>query len=1013
MIKLLDLEKVTKGLRPVTSTEYNIGKSTSFHPDGLFSETIFGAVGSTERGKTFSYINLHCLIVHPALIKPLEQLNRKVILAINRKAAYKLQTNGYLQEDKDGEINSLDSVNKNFNKIFDKPEESKIRKDMRNMLLSYHKRGMVFISKCIVMPTTASRDAQVDEVHGGFRIPPINDYYLKIIRQSLQLDSMSLSSGPMYDILSCKMQQLVDDLYEYIVEKISKKQGMIRQDILGKRADFTGRAVVTGAAGKIRVDEIGIPLRILVKLYEPFILYDMYNSGNVNRDRLSTLIKEWDNSTLSILTIRALLTSIQKGFKISSELEDLVKGSVTRAIADKVVLAKRDPALHSESVQGFKPILTDGDTIQLSIAKCKAYNADFDGDQMALYVPITREAIAEARDKMVSSESKDSLRGISDDFSKDMVIGIYALTQDSPSKKAPIIVRSDDDLKKLEPLDIIKYDGQVTTVGRVLFNKILPHRRYYSNKPINKKDIKNLAENIYNDYIKEKQVYIEFCHQFVNLSMLYYTIMAPSFTLDDLMDIPKEILELKKKLGEAKNPTDAGIIVKQIESSLQTYVETKNTNIGLIGKAGGLKNGYNQTSQILVAKGMINTPNGVKVIKGSYADGFNSEEYFNGGFGSRKGIIDRVLNTSDTGYLSRQLVYALQRVEADPRVVDCKTKRFFTLKATPEIAKRLMGRNIIDKAGKIIPFNKDKHTDKVIHLRSPLYCTSKRICRTCYGELLMRNRTKYVGVLAGQICGEVLTQTIMRTFHVGGSINMKTVNITNELTNIMEDSDKSYFMKSFKQDGTKLISLINGSIEIIPSEYKEPKKDILIEKDKIDLNYAFFALKYMSYVIDVTIDAKIEIDLKDKKIIQSDDKIIIEFSKGSVVMDCLPTPEIFSEQIKVIDATLSGRTPIRLNNGDHFCLKLYNIYRELSGADLIHFEILACNLLRDKGNPSYPARLNPNYGAVIRSLKSIPKLESWLQSLAFENPKESITTGLIYDRPIDETILEKLITGNF
>jgi len=1013
MIKLLDLEKVTKGLRPVTSTEYTIGKSTSFHPDGLFSETIFGPSGSIERGRTFSYINLNCLIIHPALIKPLEQLNRKLILAINRKAAYKLQENGYLVEDKDGDINSIASVYKHFEKIINKPEESKIRKDMRNMILSYHKRGLVFISKCIVMPTTASRDAQVDEVHGGFRIPPINDYYLKIIRQSLQLESMSLNSGPMYDILSVKMQQLVDELYEYIVEKISKKQGMIRQDILGKRADFTGRAVVTGGSGKIKVDEIGIPLRILVKLYEPFILYDMYNSGNVDRGRLSVLIKEWDNSTLSILTIRALLTSIQKGFKIGQELEDLVKGSVTRAIADKVVLAKRDPALHCESVQGFKPILTDGDTIQLSIAKCAAYNADFDGDQMALYVPITREAIAEARDKMVNSESKDSFTGVSDDFSKDVVIGIYALTQDSPSKKAPITVRSDDELKKLEPLDIIKYDGQVTTVGRVLFNKILPHKRYYTNKPINKKDIKNLTKTIYNDYIKEKSVYVEFCHQLINLAMLYYTIMAPSFTLDDLMDVPKEILDLKKKLGEAKDATEAGIIVKQIESALQKYVETKNTNIGLIGKAGGLKNGYNQTSQILVSKGMINTPDGVKIIKGSYSDGFNSEEYFNGGFGSRKGIIDRVLNTSDTGYLSRQLVYALQRVEADPRVVDCKTKRFFTLKATPEIAGRLMGRNIIDKSGKIVPFDKNKHTDKVIHLRSPLYCTSKKICRTCYGELLMRNRTKYVGILAGEICGEVLTQTIMRTFHVGGSINMKTVNISNELTNIMEDSDKSFFMKSFKQDGTKLVSLVDGSIEIIPEEYKEPKKDILITQEKIDLNYAFFALKYLSFVIDVTIDSKIEIQLKDKKVTRTDGKIIIEFPKGSVVMDCLPTPEIFSEQIKVIDATLSGRTPVRLNNGDHFCLKLYNIYRQLSSADLVHFEILASNLLRDKGNPSYPARLNPNYGAVIRSLKSIPKLESWLQALAFENPKESITTGLIYDRPTDETILEKLITGNF
>jgi hypothetical protein len=102
-----------------------------------------------------------------------------------------------------------------------------------------------------------------------------------------------------------------------------------------------------------------------------------------------------------------------------------------------------------------------------------------------------------------------------------------------------------------------------------------------------------------------------------------------------------------------------------------------------------------------------------------------------------------------------------------------------------------------------------------------------------------------------------------------------------------------------------------------------------------------------------------------------------------------------------------------MTNGDHFCLKLYDIYSELSGADLIHFEILASNLLRDKGNPSYPARLNPNYSAVVKSLKSVCQLESWLEALAFENPKQSITTGLIYDRPAEETILEKLITGRF
>jgi len=1012
MIYLLDLDKVTKTLRPVTSTEYVVGKSTSYHPEGLFSEIIFGSRESVDRRKLFSYIELHCKVLHPALMKPIELLNRKVSLAINKKAAYSMDAKGFLTEDKDGKINSIHEIYKNFDKIINRPEESKRRKDMRNMVLAYHKKGIAFIDKCIVMPA-GQRDGQVDEVHGGMRFPPINDYYLKIVRQSLQLQSMSVSEGAMYDILSAKMQQLIDELYEYLVTKISKKQGMIRQNILGKRVDYSGRAVITGGAGKIKVDELGVPLKMLVKLFEPFILFDINNSGNVDKNRLSQLLKEWDGSTLSIISVRSLLTSIHSGFIIPKELEDLVRASVARAIKDKVILAKRDPSLHAESVQALKPVIVDGDTIQLPIGKCASYNADFDGDQMAVYVPVTREAIAEARDKLLTSASKDTMTGVGDEFSKDIVIGLYTLTQDSPSKKAPLVIRNDDELEKLEPLEILKYDGVVTTVGRVLFNKILPSPKYYSNKPISKKDVSLLIEKIYSEYGKSnREVYVEFCNKLVNLGVKYFTIMAPSFTMDDLNDIPKEVLEMKQKIRDAKTPTEANIYIEKNKELMKLYLEKKNTNIGVIGKAGALKNGYGQVNQILVSKGLVNSPTEVKVLADSYADGFNSSDFFKSGYGSRQGIIDRVLNTSTTGYLSRQLVYALQRVEADPRIIDCRTKRFFTLKATPDVAKRLKGRNIVNKMGKIIPFNETEHLNKVIHLRSPVYCTSKSICRTCYGELLMRNRTKYVGVLAGEICGERLTQTIMKSFHVGGAITIKTVDIIKDLSKIMEDSDKHYLLKSFKQEESRLISLTPGKMEIVVEEYKE-NKGLKITNEKVDLDYAFFRLKYLSYDIDVTIDNKIEIDLKDKKISEKDGVITIDFPENSIVFDCLPTPEIFSEKVKVIESLLSGRTPIRMVNGDHFCLKIYAIYSELSGADLIHFEILASNLLRDKGNPSFPARLNPNYSPVIKSLKSVCNLESWLQSLAFENPKQSITTGLIYDRPTDETILEKLITGKF
>ena len=632
-------------------------------------------------------------------------------------------------------------------------------------------------------------------------------------------------------------------------------------------------------------------------------------------------------------------------------------------------------------------------------------------DTMAIYVPITKEAIAEARDKMISSESKDSLDGLSDDFSKDIIIGIYVLTQDSLSKKTPVVLKSDVELDKLHPLEIIRYDGEVTTVGRVLFNKILPSKKYYTNKPITKSDVKSLAQQIYKDYgHSDKQKYIEFVNKVVNLGMKYYTLMGVSFTLDDLMEVPKEALLLKEQLRKVKSNEEADKIIKQIISVYKEYAEKKNNNIGTIGKAGGLKQGFNQATQVVVTKGLIQSGTDVNILVDSYSDGFNTQEYFKSGYGSRQGIIDRVLNTSETGYLSRQLVYALQRVEADPAVRDCKTKRYMKIKVTPDIARRLNGRNIVANDGKIIPFDK-KYVGKVIALRSPLYCISKNICLTCYGNLLLRNRSRYVGIMAGEVCGESLTQTIMRTFHLGGSVSIKTINITDDITRTMSDADKYLFMKSFKQEGSKLIALEDGEIEINLSEYEDPRKDIIQSPEILELNYAYFNLKYLSYNVNITIDNKIGIALTDKVFNEHEGIISIKFKKGSVVFDALPTPQIFSEKVKILSAVLSGRTPWR--NSDHFFMKIFDIYSDLSSADMIHYEILASNLLRDSKNPSYPARLNKNYDPIVKPLKSVPGLESWLQALAFEDPKQSITNGLIYDRPPSETILEKIITGNF
>lgn len=1011
MIYLADLEKTTKLMDPVTATDLTIGKSVNFHPEGLFSEKIFGAKGSKERRQTFSYIDLHCQVLHPALVKPVWLLNRKIIEAIERKRTFRFDDKGELVVDPEGDINGVTAVINNFHKLIARKETNQRRIDMQNMVLNYLKNDMVFIRKCLVIPAFY-RDAEIDEIHGGLRVKPINEYYVKIIRQSLQLESISQKSGPMYDILASKMYQLVNDLYNYIIKRISKKEGLVRQNVLGKRVDFSGGAVITGASSEIKIDEVGIPFRMLVNLFQPFIIHDIHNSGKTDQNRFAELLKSYNGSTFSIPSTRRLLSGIDKGFELPEDLENMIKQSVNRVIEDKVVIAKRDPALHAESVQALKPKMVQGNTIKLNILKCSSYNADFDGDIMAIYVPVTKQAIEEAKDKMLTSQSKDSITSVADDFSKDVAIGLYALTQDSKSQQAPLTIRNDKQLEELHPNDKIKYDGVETTVGRVLFNKILPSKKYYVTGPVNKKYINDLAARIHNDYqYSDKQVYIDFCHEAVKLGMKYYTIMAPSFSLSDF-DIPKNILDMKKKLDSAENVVDANKIANDMTKALEEHVTKEGSNFGVLGKAGGLKGGYNQARQILVSKGLITDSKGdVRVISKSYSDGFDNEEYFESGYASRKGIIDRVINTSETGYLSRQLVFALQRVEADPRLNDCRTKRFVTLKVTPDLAKRLNGRYVVDDERRIVPFSQSM-VGKVIHLRSPIYCSTPNICRTCYGDLLMRNRTRYVGILSAQICGERLTQTIMRTFHTGGAVSIKTVDIISEISRILDNSHKRILEKNFVQEKSVLKALSDGQIEIDTSDYLDAKKDIIITKESIGLNYAYFQLRYADIATDVTIDNKIEIDLRDKEMVSDGQIITIKYKKDSVVFDCIPTNEAFSEQMKIIESLLSGKTPYK--NADHFLMKIYDQYSTLNtGMDLVHLEILASNLLRDRGNPSYPARLNPNYNPVVKSIKAIPKFESWLQAFSFEDPKESITTGLIYDRPTNETILEKLVTGEF
>ena len=1003
MIQLTDLNSEVRTLIPVTTSELFVGKSQIFHPEGLFSEKIFGSKDSSrDRKSKISFIDLNCKVLHPACNAIIYRIQRNLIDFISTEKKFELDEHRNLIESETGTLTGITKLIEIFDKINFRGD-TKVRIDMINMLKYYNRKKLLFIDKCIII-APHYRNINIME-DGTMSIAPINEYYLQILKMSQQIKSVS--DPIMFDVLSYKIFLQIQELYDYIGSKITKKEGIIRSSLLGKRVDFSGRAVVAGAASELKIDEIGVPFNLLIRLFEPFILNIIMYSGKINKEELNEDMIRYNESELNAVNLRRLFSGIYKHDVLPSSLQDILVQATNIAISDKIVLAKRDPSLHAESVQAFKPILLMGNVIKLNPLSCSAYNADFDGDQMALYVPITKESIEEAKEKMVVSSSKDGIGQINNDFSKDIALGIYFLTKDATSDKY-IKMTDIDDMETVLPTNQkVKYKNIDTTIGRVLFNiKCLPEGYIFVNDEINKKKLSKLAFEIYN---KHRSEYKHFCDMVLKLAFKYGTIMSRSFSFDDFF-IPKSITALKEKMI-GKKPEDAQKIIEQMTKMLQEYLEKNKTNLGETGLAGGLKGGYDQARQILVAKGLIKSPTGetLPAINQSYAEGLDNKTFFNTGSGTRSGIADRVLNTSKTGYLSRQLVYACQRVEVDPHIKDCRTQRTLEIKATSDIARRLKGRfvtnpkNILD----IRSFDEKTMLDKMIHLRSPVYCLSRKLCMTCYGMLAYQNTSPYVGVNAGQIIGERMTQLIMKTFHSGGAVNVNVVDIVKIIGEYLESSELIQFNKYFHQKGNDLISNKDGKIIIKKSEYLDSHVDIKKVDKTLKLAYTYIEIHIDDKIFDLPLDIPSIIELDDKQYKDENEVITIEFQENSKVFICVPTTDNFLDKVQIVSHLFSGKKPYK--DPSHFVYKMYSMFKNDTNCDYVHFEVLASQFLRDVNNPTYPARLNKNYNAFIGSIKDIPGYESWLSSISFENFNKSITNGLLYDTDIGQSVLEKLI----
>jgi DNA-directed RNA polymerase beta' subunit len=998
MIHFLNLNKFKRGLRPVTSTEI-FSKPGEFHPEGLFSEVIFGAVESLERKKTFSYINLYAEVIHPEALLIIIQLDKRIENFISASENFSVDKSGKLIIDPDG-VTGLRALKELFPKIVFRGE-SATRESYIKKLKEAYKEDTLFIDAIPVIPPIL-RDIFQDQ-YGMWRSDAINDYYISLMRKAIQIKNISKGS-PLYNLLNYELQRAVVEHDNYIRKKIQKKSGLIRTYLLGKRTEFSGRAVITPGP-ELKVNEIGIPLRLAISLFEPFIIFRVFRSGQIDIQKLEDQIKNFTKLEFSLDSLKIVFKAIKSGDKVPDDLYNMIFEITEVVMKDRVVLAKRDPVLHAESVRAFKPILIHGNTIKLSTLQVKGFNADFDGDAMAVFHPITDEAQLEVKTKMLRSETGETVNSVNFDLSKEMLVGLYILTKNIKKSSSPISVSEKDLEEATDPYIPVTYRGKHTTMGKAIFNSCFPASFSFYDDLATGKAVNSLIPQILSKYGQEKA--IETFSKLKDYGFKFATISSPSLSLNDI-ELPESILKLKDKLKGASTE-EADLLIKKMQDLLEQHL--KDTGLYDLVKSGAGK-GWDQVSQILVAKGLISDPQGkiLEPITSSFADGLSNQQYFNASAGSRTGIIDRVLNTSESGYMSRQLAFILNSVELHRQLIDCKTKRTIDLRLTNELISKLNGRFII-KGNTIHDFKQqDFKSGDIINLRTPIYCESPKICHTCYGKLLERHKSPYAGILAAQVIGEAGTQTIMRTFHTGGAVKLIKKDLIEDIVQNDPLVTREIVKKHLSVTENTLIALKPCVITIEMEDYPIIGDDIFIDEDESVVYVKGLVCKaeFEDVVFNIILDYPVQFQIYEMQKIGKE-QLKLKFQEGSTILETFLEASIMKQQLLYIKRLLSGREIYK--DPAHLLMKMFKIYGPITKGDLVHLEILLSQCLRDASNISLPARLGKKWDPVMINIKDIVFNTSFIQGLGFENINKAIHTGLINEEVGEESILEQIMTG--
>ena len=725
---------------------------------------------------------------------------------------------------------------------------------------------------------------------GRFATSDLNDLYRRVINRNNRLKRLLELGAPEIIVRNEKrmLQESVDALIDNgrrgrpvtgagnrplksLSDLLKGKQGRFRQNLLGKRVDYSGRSVIV-VGPELKIYQCGLPKEMAVELFKPFVMRELVGRG--------------------------IAQNIKNAKRMVERLRPEVWGILEEVIKDHPVMLNRAPTLHRLGIQSFEPVLVEGRAIKLHPLVCEAFNADFDGDQMAVHLPLSPEAQAESRYLMLSTNNllkpQDGKPVATPRL--DMILGSYYLTMVLEGEKGEGKYFKDPDeaIMAFENHDVgihakifvrieKEIDGEIkskkieTSVGRIIFNQGIPQDlgfidrkkdpfQYEIDFPVMKKSMGTIIEKVIRTHgLTESAEVIDYIKA---LGFKYSTLAGITFSMDDVQvpEAKKQLLaEADSKVENIRRQYARGLITdserynavidvwekttKDVSNAMEDNFDELNP-IYMMVKSGARGN-MNQLRQIAGMRGLMASTTGKAVeipIKSSFAEGLDALEYFISAHGARKGLSDTALRTADSGYLTRRLVDVSQDIIVKEH--DCGTEDGIIVydikdgqQVIEKMEERLLGRYVVEnvynpETKELIVDTDTMITEKIaeeivaagiekLKVRSVLGCRSKHgVCQKCYGMGLARRDLvsigEAVGIIAAQSIGEPGTQLTMRTIHSGGVAGV--ADITQGLPRVEE------LFEARKPKGLAIVTEIDGKVKI--KETKKKKEVVVKGKDE-------------------------------------------------------------------------------------------------------------------------------------------------------------------------------------